>query len=264
MAISKCGQACAKFVTIVLLASLTLSCGRTSDSSDSSNLNQFFKNSERRNATETEKRQVVKLSSGCAAFHVANSAGKAFFASARHCVNRSATAWCKNGGGFKDNRGQSGTCKSLVAADTNHDIFVFEANYDASNASDVALSLAASVAPIGARLVMIGYPTDKFRQAALTTTENCWVLKTQVASPHSDLKDRSSRHNCTTYSGNSGGPMIKEGTLVAVGLPFTYAPNDYVLRDEANLSTSSYLAEMADFVSIHRAKLEAAGVSIAE
>ena len=56
--------------------------------------------------------------------------------------------------------------------------------------------------------------------------------------------------------------MIAENTDIAVGLPFTYAPNDYNERGATNLNTASHMAQMADLVAVHRNELEAAGVII--
>ena len=111
---------------------------------------------------------------------------------------------------------------------------------------------------------MVGYPADQYRRAKLTTTENCWILQADTASPHSRHVDRSARHNCTTYGGNSGGPMIAEGSDIALSLPFTSAPGDYRMRDADLVSTSSHMAKMSDFVRAHRSKLVAEGVVIAE
>jgi hypothetical protein len=117
---------------------------------------------------------------------------------------------------------------------------------------------------------MIGYPADEDPQTArrgkLTTTENCWVLKSSVPSLYDDphLADHSSLHNCTTYGGNSGGPMYIEGSLDAIGLPFTYAPDDYTRRDPNDLSTAADLAQMADFVGTFRSQLTEAGVVISD
>lgn len=226
---------------------------------------QFFQNSTRRDATAQEADHVVNAR-GCAAFFVANRSGKTLLGSARHCFNYSITNWCQGGGMVTDNQGRTGTCQRIVAADANHDIAVFEAKFPYVPEEQDTLRLAAYQPKLQDRLVMIGYPADKYRLGRLTTTEDCWVIRESVPSPHSQaaLSDRSSLHNCTTYGGNSGGPMMLEGTRVVLGLPFTYAPDDYHLRDPWDPATAAHLAQMADFVSFHRAKLEAEGVEIVD
>lgn len=107
------------------------------------------------------------------------------------------------------------------------------------------------------------------RHGRLTTTENCWTLGGTVKSPHNNILDVSQYHNCTTYGGNSGGPMYIEGTRVVIGLPFTYIPdywegkanpNAYDRRSPTNLETAAHLALTADFVSVHRTELLTAGI----
>jgi hypothetical protein len=155
-----------------------------------------------------------------------------------------------------------------VAADRDHDIAVFEANLSYVPSQSRSFRLAAYEPPIGTRLKMIGYPADDdpetARHGELTTTENCWILSDGLPSPYDDLRDRSSLHNCSTYGGNSGGPMYVEGELDAVGLPFTYVPDDYHRRDPWDPETAAYMAQMADFVATHRGELEDAGVLISE
>lgn len=239
------------------------SCGAApSETESTSDLQMFFENSTRRDPNALEREQTVNVG-GCTAFYVKNTAGKAILASARHCFNGSITNWCNGGGRFTQNDGLAGTCKRVVAADTTHDIALFEGDITVLPSNDRALSLAAYEPRVSTRLKMIGYPADQYRRAALTTTENCWILQSRTSSPHGGaLNDRSSRHNCTTYGGNSGGPMLQEGTDVAVGLPFTYAPGDYTNRSATNLGTSSHMAQMADLVATHRATLEAEGIVI--
>ena len=102
------------------------------------------------------------------------------------------------------------------------------------------------------------------RRGRLTVTENCWVIDGDEPSPHADLLDRSALHNCSTYGGNSGGPMIAEGTRIAVGLPFTYQPGDYDRRDPNDRATAAYLAKMADAAGTFREALVAAGIVLVE
>lgn len=113
----------------------------------------------------------------------------------------------------------------------------------------------------GRALKMIGYPNDRLRQGRASVTENCEVLpRTTTAfeeaparSPRElrylrrwededremnsrptlakTARDRiaahaiptSAKHNCTTWGGNSGGPIVSADFQSAlVGLPLTY------------------------------------------
>jgi len=125
--------------------------------------------------------------------------------------------------------------------------------------------------PARTRLVMVGYPADDdpstARRRMLTVTENCWTAGGAVVSPYFNSKeypgsnDWSQHHNCTTYGGNSGGPMYSEGTRLVVGLPFTYIRDVYTRTDDDDATAA--LALMADFVSVHAIELKAAGIAIA-
>lgn len=221
----------------------------------------FFQNSTRREATAVEADHVVHAA-GCTAYYVQNTAGKVYLGSARHCFGMSAGNWCSRGGIFKDEEGNTGRCKRVVAADLKHDIVFLEADF--KKAPKEAFRLAAYEPPVKSRLKMIGYPCDQYRKCKLTVTENCWVLKTGVPSPHSTMFDTSALHNCSTWGGNSGGPMVIEGQDAVVGLPFTYSPGNYTVRKSDEQSTAAHLAEMADFVKVHRAELEKAGIVIAD
>jgi hypothetical protein len=223
----------------------------------------FFSQSTRRDADTLEKQQVVHVGRGCTAYFVENKTGKKILGSARHCFGLAATAWCTGGGTFKDNDGKVGKCTKVLAADTTHDLVFFEADFDYVPKQPYRLS--AKPPQLDVRLKMVGYPCDKYRSCKLTVTENCWVLKTGVPSPHpAAMSDKSALHNCTTYGGNSGGPMVIEGTDTIVGLPFTYQPNDYKERSPTEIKTASHMALMADFVAVHREALDQAGVVIVE
>jgi hypothetical protein len=224
---------------------------------------QFFQNSIRGDANQMESDWTANVK-GCAAFFLETNNGSVMMASARHCFNYAITNWCQTDGKIVTNTGKVGRCKRVVAAQSNYDISVFEASFDSPPNPDHLLRLASFTPPLHSKLVMIGYPADKYRKAKLTTTKECWVLQESKSSPHYNLREESSLHNCTTYGGNSGGPMVLEGTNVAIGLPFTYSPGDYFLRDPWKLSSASHLAQMADFIRRKRSELEEAGVVIVE
>lgn len=234
--------------------------------------NQFFENSVRRDATAAEASRVAQLvTSKCASFFLENTANKTYIATARHCVEFQITSWCTNDGAIVDNSGTRGRCTRVVAGDRNRDIAVIEADLPHPSTGEATLRLASYVPSVNTKLVMTGYPADSDPQTArrgrLTTTESCWVLGGPVQSPYAaqdqDTLDLSAQHNCSTYGGNSGGPMYIQGTREAIGLPFTYL-DDYTRNSATDLRTAAFLALMADFVGAHRAALTAAGIVISE
>ena len=229
----------------------------------------FFDNAVRRDATALEASRVAYVTNvGCTAFFVENTQSKTYVMSARHCFDHAITAWCTNDGAITDTSGVTGHCVRIVAADVNHDVALFEADLAHASTGTSTLRLAAYAASVSTPLVMIGYPYDfdpaTARKGALTTTDQCWVLSTSVPSPYGDAhsRDWSAMHNCSTYGGNSGGPIYGASGRDAVGLPFTYVPNDYSRRSATSLSSAAYMALVADFVAVHRPALEAAGVVI--
>lgn len=224
----------------------------------------FFKNSTRREPKPEEQSLVVKLGSGCTGFFVRNDQRRTLLMTARHCVNMSITNWCSSDGKVTDTNGEVGKCTKIIAADTSHDIALFEAAFSYTPTDAQSLVLGTFAPDVGQRLVMIGYPVDKFRLKKLTTSEDCWITEKHVASPHgATMNDASAKHNCTTYGGNSGGPMIAEGTDIAVGLPFTYYPNHYFEYEEDDVANHAKMAQMADFASVHSTELTSAGVETA-
>jgi hypothetical protein len=253
-------------IVLLALAVAAVACGAPyGERQDGAELQQFFENARRREAAGIEREQVVRVP-GCTAFFVENRGGSATIASARHCFNYSATSFCKGGGTFTTNDGQKGRCLEVVAGDATHDIVLFKAEMPFTPRREQTLRLAGFVPEVKTRLKMIGYPGDPERRGQLTVTEGCWVLKGDVPSPFADgrTRDPSALHNCSTYGGNSGGPMLIDGTRLAVGLPFTYVPGDFAPNGAENLGTAAHMARMADFVKRNRAALDAAGIVVAE
>lgn len=264
-----------RWALLAAVSSFSLGCEQPSSNEEreATSSNQFFENSVRRDASSAEASRVVQLvTSGCAAFFLENSANKTFLATARHCVEFAITSWCERDGAIVDNDGRRGRCTRIIAADVNRDIAVFEADLAHASTGSSTLRLASYVPKVGTKLIMTGYPADRDPQTArngkLTTTHSCWVLSGQVASPYTgydtNTLDPSALHNCSTYGGNSGGPMYIEGTRDAIGKPFTYLPDDYKRYSATDLSTAAYLALMSDFVKAYRAELTQAQIVISD
>lgn len=159
------------------------------------------------------------------------------------------------------------------------------------------LALSPCDPPIGHPLLTLGYPADVFRRGQATLTRSCrrlpdgaplwrdspaWStedahdrrrINDQIAARRAaEAPDQNAaedqidafvertafRHDCTTWAGNSGGPMLAEGTDVVVGVPFDYIEIYARVREGFALR-----AERASlFVQRHQAALRAYGARI--
>jgi hypothetical protein len=230
---------------------------------------QFFEQSRRREATADERDLIVNIS-GCSAFFVKNSVNKLYLMTAQHCLSGTdPELWCQQHAGYAGTpaSGESNVgCKRVVASEPKRDILLFELN-DNPEYAGRGLSLGRFQPRASTRMKMLGYPSDGQHSFNLTATENCWISAVPVPTPHANDKhfwvDTSGRHNCTTYGGNSGGPMIMESTDIAIGLPFTYKPGDFNQTPAFDASNAAWIALMSEFVEKFYDKLATAGVVIA-
>ena len=231
----------------------------------SSEPDQFFANAKRREASNAEGKLVLRVP-GCTAFFIENTKNLAIVASARHCYEFSATTFCETGGGFQTNDGEVGRCLNVLAGDAEHDLVMFRAEFPFVPGPEHTLRASSFRPEVGTRLKMIGYPGDPERRGRLTVTDQCWILQRDAMSPYSTerILDGSARHNCSTYGGNSGGPMILEGSRIVLGLPFTYIPNDFTQNPPDRVESAAFMARMADFIERHRGVLLDAGVVLAQ
>ncbi len=238
-----------------------------------SSAKQMFENAIRRDPTAEEATHVAKVLTGCTAFFVANSKQETLMITARHCMDTKPEDWCDGKTVLKDSEGNEGSCLEILATDASHDIFLFKSSlpYVESRSLLLAKNPPATKTP----LLMIGHPADdsfdghQGREGLLTVTENCWVLGNNYESPYLNspsfqFKDAAALHNCSTYGGNSGGPMLIKGTNIVVGLPFTYFPYDYVKRSQNELPTAANMAQMSDFVHTFASVLAAHEVTLNE
>ncbi len=123
----------------------------------------------------------------------------------------------------------------------------------------------------GMMLGMLGFPADaKNAKRELKETDHCWVQE-----PSTDFniyhgregmgekksKDAIFTHNCSTYGGNSGGPMFIAGSRIAIGLPDGYVPLDFKNR-KAESSVQGILS--SGFVKDFKSQMTKLKISIAK
>jgi hypothetical protein len=141
---------------------------------------------------------------------------------------------------------------------------------------------------VGDRLKMFGYPADRERRGNPTVSENCWVLppdaksvwfaldhdnlepafqryvdgaRNRPANPNNALLRQTRRpFNCSVYGGNSGGPIVLEGTRTVIGLPVSYYPDLYTKIPE---NYAHLFEDTQTFVNRHRQTLESHGILLA-
>lgn len=260
----------------------------------------FFENSPRRDATETEGRGILRMNiaqaggtqTWCSAFFVRNSKKRPLIATARHCVQFDMASACKmNRLSFVSQaNGYSGLCKRVVAESKELDMTLIEADFGTAWVETMLpaiefYSLSSQRPRVGTRLVMLGYPVDPYRRGAFTVSDNCWVSNnpavqfTDLNAADQDLTKRYSdaavknplsdliRHgsaafnNCSVYGGNSGGPILKEGTKIVLGLPTRYWPGAYGTQ---NSQRTEAMDSTVDFIEANKTILRAAGILTAK
>lgn len=195
------------------------------------------------------------------------------------------------------------SCKEVIAGTVQDDLFImrvefedFEGSYQETDNliqmlrdSTKPLRLASYTLPQMSRIKMIGYPGDVYALGLPTVTENCWdtsaigvayyngvqtsVLGGNASNGDADpnrrvylnlLRRQLRWHNCSTWGGNSGGPMLLEGTNNVIGIPGAYnqeMDQESVYPDER---TSSFYETTAGFIARNRQALYRAGIVISE
>ncbi|MGE0172093.1 MAG: serine protease [Oligoflexales bacterium] len=217
----------------------------------------FFANSLRRSPTAEELKPIVAIGYGedpyhfCTGYLLENKEKKTIIATANHCIeDYDFEKWCDDSGWARSDAYDAfAYCSRIILIDPVHDFVIFEADpYDKPIPHDEASTLRFSFAvpPSGFPLKMIGYPWDEFNNGNDIVTENCYALGEKMLTPfqtrlwHDDIVQF---NNCTTYGGNSGGPIVVDGTRIVVGQPHEYRPDDYKNYDgrglEGQLATTA-------------------------
>lgn len=243
-----------------------------------SQLYSFFENSLRRDPISIEADGVVKVGSAtqinCSAFFVSNSQKQALLMSANHCFQGKIREQCQAGNlwVFDHQDRPLGYCQETLIENQHHDMVLFKMKVLPDVYLPQGLSLAKYDPRPGLALKEIGFPSDRFRNSKITVSDNCWVLKAPYryafVPPRWDtpagrgLTTRLVAHNCSTYGGNSGGPLIQVGSTTVMGLPDSYFLDDFTLYSAQGSSVVSEMAVMSDFVLEHESTLKALGVKI--
>lgn len=224
----------------------------------------------------------------CSAFFVNNKNGRPYVGTARHCAGYKLTDACKDGRiHFRTEVGDHvGVCKRVVAGDMANDLVIVELEFqDWMRAKrDIGfLTLSSQLPRLKTKLKMLGYPNSRTRRGEFTITSDCWVstgrpveyvdldseekagYQAWAASnrgpgnPLAELvkNNRVAYHNCSIYGGNSGGPIIKDGSRYVLGLPTTYWPGSFKPKPS---DTSAAMDSTVHFIQMNRAAIRAAGI----
>ncbi len=212
----------------LLFASLLLSTLAVADQ-----IEMFSANSRRATVAKTDAKALsfVKIG-GCTGFFVKTTdTNKSFVSSSRHCFKYDAPTWCKTGSARIHATGEEIKCLGIAAGTQTHDTILLEfQNIPRDRSGDFAYTN--KMAAKGTRLEMIGYPKDGFLTDrtvdTLITTHNCKIVAIKATNLYTNIPevidDKVFRHDCSTYGGNSGGPMMIEGTRTIIGIPDQYRP----------------------------------------
>jgi|GEM_PF-2790369 len=229
----------------------------------------FFENSMRRSSADSDNAAKAILNiadKGCSGFFVSNSGNKNLMGTARHCFEYKPEEWCSSNGRVWDTHIQKWRNCKRVAVDHNlSEFLILELDGPAPLHT---LVLNDFKYPVGTRLQILGYPADEYRSRGINVTENCWILKdvaplSNVPTIPRSFQETHFLHNCSTYEGNSGGPMVLEGTSIVVAIPSSYYKNDFLNRNSRPEDSKALVGlELKRFVERKEADLEREGVQI--
>jgi Trypsin len=255
-----------KNIGFLLLTLLVTACGGTSSEQKITAGDQFFENTMRTTVSKKtiEARGIARLDMGCTGFFIKNSQNKNFVATARHCMNYRAAEWCGRNSIRDYSSGKKLNCLQVAVGDEFHDTVILEVENSTRDRSQ-DFELGAFLLESKMRLQMLGFPADKFNTAGdLKLSQNCWVqnpASTSIYQMEVVRDDQVFKHNCSTYGGNSGGPMFLEGTRLAIGIPDSYKVNDYTSYSS---TASAQGVRMVGFVKDFRGVIEDLGMAIQE
>lgn len=183
-----------------------------------------------------------------------------------------------------------GYCKRVVAKNDYNDFMIIEIGFNSKKIENRIresahfLRLADFIPPDGTKLKMLGHPADSERQGQPTVTENCYIQNqnrpigkeystdeiaalNKKSSPRTALGEEKRNlfmlnaeklgHNCSTYGGNSGGPILIAGSDIVIGLPGGY----YQIERKLPAETSIFLETTRGLIDSIRGVIEAEEIS---
>ncbi len=229
----------------------------------------------------------------CSAFFIKNNQNKLFVGTHNHCAQYELEKYCAGNNSkekiiFKSWAAPDivGYCKRVVAKNDYNDFMIVEISYNSKKIenrirkSAVFLRLADFIPPEGTKLKMLGHPADSERQGQPTTTENCSIQNqsrpigkeytsdematlNKKSVPRTALGEEKRNlfmlnaeklgHNCSTYGGNSGGPILVADTDIVIGLPGGY----YQIERKLPAETSIFLETTHGLIDSIRSTIEA-------
>lgn len=249
---------------ITALASCKFNSERPEQSSEVKFLNEH---SRRRVASAEESTNIFRLKTyggnTCTAFAVKNEAKKPIVFTARHCMNFTASDWCSKVSEITSaDQKNSYRCKSVLFDPKDSDYAALELDRPIPSQG----FLLANFDPaLGRRLQLIGFPSDWYAKSLEGTvlTENCWLTSSKRELPNiqSQITPRplALMHNCATYGGNSGGPMIIENSNIVVGLPATYWRSAQIRSMDEN----AFVYPTKDLIDKHRSFIDSEKILLA-
>jgi V8-like Glu-specific endopeptidase len=226
----------------------------------------IFENVERTDATDEEKATVLMHQGGCTGFWPANKTDRLLAATAKHCLaGKTPKEACDAKMEFYSNYGDTFICKKVLVEHKKNDTFIVEVEQKhkwLSYSFKKRTLLLTKVFPFfGIPLTMVGYPGDL--KGKLTTTKDCHITG-WYRSVLSRAYDVAVEHNCSTWGGNSGGPIFLEGTNRVVGVPGAYMAGQKTAYKKYDGSNQTFYEDIGLFIENNRKVLEAEGIEYQE
>ena len=230
--------------------------------------NMIFKGEDRSSMSPTEASSILRFRNNCTGFLIKNSANKILAATARHCLRDEKDKLeqaCSSGYiKFFNYLGSSFSCERIVLDDPKHDTFIVElkSSDHPSKLNLRPLKLTSVLPYFGIPLEMLGFPGDSVRLGNPTKTGNCSItgFRHKVEDRY---YDKGVPNNCSTWGGNSGGPIIIENSELVVGVPGVYSPNDNSPRNKFG-ATQAYHEDMGLLIERNKKLLLDEGIEIVE
>lgn len=193
----------------------------------------FYEQSLRGTALQHESASTVKItvfSNGdktfCTGYFLKNDRNQYIIASAGHCFFHRVQNLCKAKAFIvKAESGETGFCKRVVFSAEDTDLVLVEVDFRKEPQNVSPLVIGNFDVPINTRILAIGYPADRWADGDLRVSRNCWTTSVPEAIDSDwvdalevrDDHDLWVRHNCSTYEGNSGGPVVLENSNIVTG-----------------------------------------------